>query len=156
MNRLDDFHAALAAADEDALEINRLVNEAGLSVSRNTASAAWGPNEIAFTAAIARALRMYGSGIVSAALTNIAEAFPRQRLGHGGSIFSALIKIMASPPPDFDPDRLLNALQSRDVDQWGSFMSGLKGGDTRAAAMREAILAEYNRAEARGDILQAA
>lgn len=29
MNRLDDFHAALAAADEDALEILRLVTEAG-------------------------------------------------------------------------------------------------------------------------------
>src|SRR3546814_14166359 len=34
MNRLDDFYAALAAADEDALELNRLVDYARPLVSR--------------------------------------------------------------------------------------------------------------------------
>jgi hypothetical protein len=148
MNRLDDFHAALAAADDDALEIQRLVNEAGLAVARNTASSAWAPGEIAFTAAIARALRMHGAAVVSAALTNIAEAFPDQRLNHGGSIFSGLVKIFAHPPEGFDPDRLFKALLAFDADGWGSFMTGLKGGDTRASAMRQAILEAYSEAPA--------
>jgi len=143
MNRLDDFHAALAAADDDAMEIQRLVTEAGLKVTRVTASAAWSPGEIAFTAAIARALRMHGAAVVSAALTNIAEAFPGQKLTHGGSIFNGLVRIIASPPDGFDPDRLFQALMVFDADGWGSFMTGLKGGDTRGHSMKQAMLEAY-------------
>ena len=33
MNRLDDDFAALAAADEDALEIQQLVTDAGLGIA---------------------------------------------------------------------------------------------------------------------------
>jgi hypothetical protein len=143
MNRLDDFHAALAAADDDALEILRLVIEAGLKVARNTSSSAWEPGEIAFTAAIARSLRLHGPAIVSAALTNIAEAFPGQKLTHGGSIFNGLVRILAHPPADFDPDRMFRALLAFDADGWGSFMAGLKGGDTRGQAMRQAMLEAY-------------
>lgn len=148
MNRLDDFHAALAAADEDALEILRLVTEAGLRVARNTSSAAWEPGEVAFTAAIARTLRLHGAPIASAALTNIAEAFPDQKLTHGGSIFNGLVRILAHPPEEFDPDRLFRALLAFDAEGWGSFMTGLKGGDTRGAAMRQAMLEAYSEAPA--------
>src|SRR5690606_21708588 len=74
MNRLDDFHAALAAADEDAVEIQRLVTEAGLRMARNTSSTAWKAGEVAFTSSIATALRRHGAAIVSAALTSLAEA----------------------------------------------------------------------------------
>lgn len=144
MNRLDDFHAALAAADEDALEIQRLVTEAGLTVTRNTASAAWKPGEIAFTAAIATAIRKHGDAVVSGALTNLAEAFPEEVLHHGGSMFSGLIKILSAPPEDFDPDRLFQALLTFKAEQWGHFVAGLKGGDTRATAMKTAMMEAYD------------
>lgn len=147
MNRLDDFHAALAAADEDALEINRLVNEAGLTVTRNTASAAWKPGEIAFTASIASTLRKHGDQIVSAALTNIAEAFPDQKVIHSGSIFMGLVKVLTSPPEGFDPDLLFQALLRYSAEEWGSFVTGLKGGDTRATAIRDALLMAYEEVE---------
>lgn len=146
MNRLDDFHAALAAADEDALEIQQLVTDAGLRITRNTASAAWKPGEIAFTASIASTIRKHGAAVASAALTNIAEAFPGQKVLHSGSIFLGMVKILAAPPPEFDPDRLLRALQSQSADAWGSLVSGLKGGDTRATAMRTALSAAYDAA----------
>lgn len=144
MNRLDDFHAALAAGDDQALEIQRLVHDAGLRVTRNTASAAWKPGEIAFTASISSTLRKYGPGIVSAALTNIAEAFPDQKVVHSGSIFSGLVKVLTSPPADFDPDRLFQALLRYSADEWGSFVTGLKGGETRATAIRDALLMAYD------------
>lgn len=143
MNRLDDFHAALAAADEDALEINRLVIEAGLTITRNTASSAWKPGEIAFTASIASTLRKHGEQIVSAALTNIAEAFPDQKVVHSGSIFLGLVKVLTSPPEGFDPDRMFQALLRYSAEEWGSFVTGLKGGDTRATAIRDALLMAY-------------
>lgn len=53
IHRLDDFHAALVAGDEDALEINRIVQAAGLRVSRQTGSQSWRPGEVAFTISIA-------------------------------------------------------------------------------------------------------
>lgn len=151
MNRLDDFHAALAAADEDALEIQRLVTEAGLTVTRNTASAAWKPGEIAFTAAIATAIRKHGDAVVSGALTNLAEAFPEEVLYHGGSMFSGLVKILSAPPAGFDPDRLFQALLTLKAEQWGNFVAGLKGGDTRAAAMKVAMMDAYGALEGEED-----
>lgn len=145
MNRLDDYFAALAAADEDALEIQQLVMDAGLRVARNTASAAWAPSEVAFTAAIATSIRKFGPAVTSAVLTNIAEAFPGQKLRHGGAIFGGLVRIMSRPEPDFDPDRLVKALQTKSADEWGAHVVGLKGGDTRAMALRDAILSAYDK-----------
>lgn len=145
MNRLDDFHAALAAMDEDALEIQSLVTEAGLSMARNTSSTAWRPKEIAFTATIASSIRKYGPAVVSAALTNMAEAFPGERLTHGGSIFLGLAKIFNRPPEGFDPDRLFEVLKQRSAAQWGQIVTGLRGGDMRASAIRDTMLAAYEK-----------
>lgn len=144
MNRLDDYFAALAAADEDALEIQQLVMESGLKVARNTSSTAWGPGEIAFTAAIANSIRKFGPAITSAILTNMAVAFPGQILRHGGAIFGGLTRIMSRPAADFDPDRLVSALQTRTSDEWGAFATNLKGGDARAMALRDAIMDAYD------------
>lgn len=145
MNRLDDFHAALAAADEDALEIQILVTDAGLKVARNTSSTTWRPCEIAFTATIATSVRKYGPAVVSAALTDMAEAFPKDQLTHSGSIFLGLVKILSQPPKDFDPDRLFEALKQRTAEQWGQAVLGLKGGNARASVMRQAMLDAYGR-----------
>lgn len=145
MNRLDDYFAALAAADEDALEIQQLVADAGLQVARNTSSSAWRPGEIAFTSAMASSVRRFGPAITSAVLTNMAVAFPNQKLTHGGAIFGGLVRIMSRPGPDFDPDRLVSALQTRTADEWGLYAAGLKGGDMRVAALHDAIMDTYDK-----------
>jgi hypothetical protein len=62
---------------------------------------------------------------------------------HSGSIFLGLVKVLASPPEGFDNDRLFRAMLRYDADGWGSFVHGLKGGDTRAAAIRDALLMAY-------------
>ncbi|SEB75819.1 DUF6551 family protein [Bradyrhizobium erythrophlei] len=143
VNRLDDYFAAVAAADEDALEIHQIVAEAGLHIARNTSSTAWQPGEVAFTASIATSIRRFGPAITSAVLTNMAVAFPDQRMRHGGAIFGGLVRIMSRPARDFDPDRLLAALQTRTADEWGQCATGLKGGDMRAVALQDAILRTY-------------
>ncbi|QUS39631.1 hypothetical protein RPMA_12860 [Tardiphaga alba] len=144
INRLDDYYAAVAAADEDALEMQQLVLDAGLSIARNTSSTAWQPGELAFTSSISRAIRRFGPAITSAALTNMAEAFPGQKMSHGGAIFGGLVRIISRPATDFDPDRLLSALQTRTADEWGLFTAGLKGGDTRVMALHKAIMDAYH------------
>lgn len=143
MNRLDDFFAAVAAADEDALEIQQLVTDAGLRIAKTTSLTAWGPGEIAFTAAIANSVRRFGPTITSAVLTNMAVAFPNQKMRHGGAIFGGLVRLMSSPAQDFDPDRLITTLQTRTADQWGECANGLHGGDMRAAALHDAIISAY-------------
>jgi hypothetical protein len=69
----------------------------------------------------------------------------RQKLTHGGAIFGGLIRIMSQSAPNFDPDHLVSALQTRTADEWGAFVVGLKGGDTRAAALRDAIMDAYDK-----------
>lgn len=143
MNRLDDYFAALAAADEDALEIKQLVGEAGLKVTRSMSQTALRAGEITFTASIARAIRTVGPEITSAALTDMAIAFQGQILSHGGSIFGALVKILSVRQTGFDPDRLLSVLQTRTAEQWGACVNGLKGGDVRATALQKLIMEAY-------------
>jgi hypothetical protein len=144
INRLDDFHAALVAGDEDALEINRVVQAAGLQVSRQTGSQAWLPGEVAFTSSIATVMGRHGEELVLDALSAIAEAFKGQVLSNGASVFLGLTRIMVSPPEGLDRDRLLRCLKAFDMKGWGSFVHGAKGGDVRAQAMRAAILEAYD------------
>ena len=140
MTRLDDYHAAIAAADEDALEIQQIVRDAGLRVARDISEGSTKPGRIVFTAALASALRKHGPAIVSAALTTMAEAFPGQRLTHGGALFGGLVLLFAQPPKGFEPDDLVPALRTFDAAGWGDFVSGVPGGDRRNAAMKMAIL----------------
>lgn len=139
MNRLDDFHAALAAADEDAVEIQRLVADAGLTMARNTSSTAWKNGEVAFTSSISVALRRHGPAVVSAALTSMSEAYEGSPLTDGASIFGALIKLFSNPPEFFDPDELVPTLRHFDMVSLGIIVRGLSGGDSRATAVHEAI-----------------
>lgn len=139
MNRLDDFYAALAAADEDALEIHRLVTEAGLSVSRSMSVVARKPGEITFTSSIASALRRHGDQVVSAALTSMAEAFAGSVVAQGSSVFNALVLLFAAPPEGFDPDALVAALRRVDIDGFREIIRNVQGSEERAEALRIAI-----------------
>lgn len=143
MSRLDDLSAAIAAQDEDALELQQVVLSAGLRIARNTASTAWEAGEVAFTSSIASAIRRHGASLASNALTNIAEAFPDQKLNHGGAIFGGLVQIMSDETIAYDADRLIAALQTRTTDEWGAAAAGLSGGDRRTRALRDAITAAY-------------
>ena len=140
MNRLDDFYAALAAADEDALEIQRLVTEAGLVVSRSMSVVARKPGEITFTSSIATALRRHGDQVVSAALTSMAEAFTGSVVAQGSSVFNALVLLFAAPPEGFDPDALVPALRQVDMAGFRNVIRDVQGSEERADALRVAIV----------------
>lgn len=143
INRLDDYFAALAASDEDALEIEQLVKGAGLNVARSTSATAWRPGEIAFTSGIATAIRRFGATAASGALRGMATAFRGQKWTHGGAIFGALVQILSAAGPDFDQERLIVTLQSRRADDWGLHAAGLLSGARREIAVREAIMEAY-------------
>lgn len=148
INRLDDFHAALVAGDEDAIEVNRVVVEAGLHVSRNTGSQSWIAGEVAFTSSIQTVLARHGEEVAGAALKAIAIAFEGQVLSNGASVFLGLCRILTSPPEGLDRSRLFQSLKKFTMKEWGDFVQGVKGGDTRAQAMRQALLETYGELEA--------
>lgn len=145
INRLDDYYAALAAADEDALEIQELVANSGLRIARSTSASAWRPGEVAFTSSIANAIRKFGPAITAAALTNMATAFPNQKMTHGGAIFGGLVRIMSQPELNFDRDQLISVLQTRTADEWGQSAAGVHGGDQRVDALHDAIMIAYSK-----------
>lgn len=143
INRLDDYFAALAAEDEDALEIHQLVTDSGLRVTRRTSPGAPPAGEIAFTGSIAIAIRKFGPEIALAALTDMAVAFRGQKLEHGAGIFGAIVRILAAREPGFDPDLLMTVIQSRTAEQWGTLVTKLQGGDTRAQVLQKAFMEAY-------------
>lgn len=147
MNRLDDFHAAIASGDSDAIEIARLITDAGFSVSRKTGSQSWRPGEVAFTSAIAKVLRKHGAIICADALGTMKRAWPDQVLNAGSSMFTALTKLALNPPEGFEPERMFRALQVRDQREWASFLNETKGGgDERAHALKQVLLMAYEEA----------
>ncbi|MFQ3894574.1 DUF6551 family protein [Sphingobium sp. R-7] len=145
MNRLDDFHAAIASGDSEAIEIADIIKGAGFTVSRKTGSQSWVPGEVAFTSAIAKVLRKHGAKVCSDALTIMQEAWPDEVLNAGASMFTALTKLAINPPADFDPDRMFHALLKRDQREWASFLNETKGGgEERALALRQVLLMAYD------------
>jgi hypothetical protein len=46
--------------------------------------------------------------------------------------------------PDFDPDRLVNALQTRTAEEWGAYVTRLRGGNERAVTLYDVIMDAYN------------
>lgn len=144
MNRLDDFHAAIASGDREAIEIAGLITGAGFTVSRKTGSQSWVPGEVAFTSAISKVLRKHGAKVCADALQTMQEAWPDEVLNAGSSMFMALTKIAVKPPPDFDHDRLFRALLKRNQREWASFLNEVKGGgEDRALALRHVLIMAY-------------
>lgn len=144
MNRLDDFHAAIASGDSEAIEIADLITGAGFTVSRKTGSQSWVPGEVAFTSAISKVLRKHGAKVCADALQIMQAAWPDEVLNAGSSMFAALTKIAVKPPPDFDHDRLFRALLKRNQREWASFLNEVKGGgEDRALALRHVLIMAY-------------
>lgn len=152
MNRLDDFHAAIASGDSEAIEITKLITDAGFTVSRKTGSQSWRPGEVAFTSAISKVLRKHGAKVCADALRTMQEAWPGEVLNAGASMFTALTKLAISPPVGFDHDRLFRALRKRTQREWASFLNETKGGgDDRAAQLRQVLLMAYEEEGAAAD-----
>lgn len=143
MNRLDDFHAAQAGADPDAVAIAALIEGVGFTVSRRTGAATWVPGEVAFTSAIRNVRRRHGDSVPAQALRMMADAFPGQRLVAGSPIFTAICAVLVSPPEPFDPSRLEAALKLFDMAGWATFLSESAGGSDRHKHLREMLLAAY-------------
>ena len=135
MNRLDDFHAAIASGDSEAIQIAQLINGAGFTVSRKTGSQSWIPGEVAFTSAIAKVLRKHGPKVCGEALATLKSLWPDEVLVAGSSMFTALTKLALTPPdiPNYDPERMKAAMARRSQREWASWLTETGGGGEQRA-----------------------
>jgi hypothetical protein len=147
VNRLDDFHAAQASGNEDALAIKGLIEAVGFTVSRKTGSGAWAPGEVAFTSAIAKARRRYGDRLVMTALEIMAEAFKGERLVVGSPVFTGICGMLGDTELNPDRARLLAGVRTLDMPGWASLIAECRGGTDRNKHIRDFLLAAYSDAE---------
>lgn len=147
VNRLDDFHAANASGNEEALAITGLIEGAGFTVSRKTGSGAWAPGEVAFTSAIGKARRRYGERVVMTALEIMAEAFKGERLVVGSPVFNGICGMLGDAELKPDRARLLAGVRTLDMPGWASLIAECKGGTDRNKHIRDFLLAAYSDAK---------
>lgn len=135
ISRLDDFHAALVAGDEDAIEVDRMIKAAGLRVARMTGKGCWVPGEVSFTSSVASSIIRHGSGPASNALAILSTSFADQVLTNGASIFVALCILQSK----FSPEHLQACIERRSMEDWGLVVHGVSGTDGRAKAIAAAV-----------------
>ncbi len=125
MTPTDRFRGAVVGGDPQAVVIDRLVREAGLSIGVGGGGAVDGkPGQMSNVRGMVRALNSYGAQTVSAALTAIGEAWGDQVLTRPGLLFAAIVNVFRKAPDGFDADLFNRALRSAENDLWTEGLLG--------------------------------
>jgi hypothetical protein len=152
MGLLDDFHAAVVAGDPQSVEINEIVEAAGLKVARHQAWQMLKPGEVVFVKAIARAKKSFGREVPETALGVIASAFAGLTLTSTGAIFDALCTMIAEgvkAGAPIDLPLIQRVLTEVGIPGWKEVVAAVDSGFDRTEAMLKALREAY--AEARGE-----
>lgn len=146
VQRLDQYHAALAAGDPKTLELNALIVEAGLRVGRNQAWQMIKPGEVVFVGAVQRVARAHGRGLAVNALKLIAEAFEGQPFSTAGAMFEAIVGFTLDRQAEerpVDNDLLRDVLAASTFKEWKAKVEGATNGYERNDLMKAALAAGY-------------
>jgi len=143
MSVYDDHRAAVAAGDERAVLVDRLIREAGLTPANKALGQGMAPGEIGCITVINTAIRKYGVPVVAAALNVMGDAFAGQLLSRASALFMGLVFVFARHP-ETDPDELAVVMGGMTAEEWSShpMLEGEHSGMGRNEAMRRAILDE--------------
>lgn len=145
MSRIDDFRAALAAGDDDAVVIDRLIAAADLRIAGHEMASRVGPGELINVVGLRNQLRRHGEGPLGGALKLIGEAFPDEVLVAPSAMVGALIELLKGRP-SLDPERLFETLLTGTTAQWCEW-AGLRairaGGWAQIEALRDQIAHRY-------------
>lgn len=95
LTALDLFKAAVAAEDEAALAILKLLKDNGLSVAPHMNYISWKPGMVSNIPGIKRSYRVHGPKTTSAALEALSRGFHGLVLRYAGSIFPGLCDFIA-------------------------------------------------------------
>lgn len=121
LGKIDLFKAALAAEDDTATAIARLLTQAGLHLAPHTNFTAWKPGMVSNIAGIEAAFRAHGERVTGVALRALAQAFAGQVLRYAGSLFPGIVGCVVQEvriEGRVDLDRLVAALAGRPQAGW--------------------------------------
>lgn len=144
-------HAAVAAGDNTACAVARILAAAGVAVPATQMSAVK-PMQTAAVVALRKAVARWGEGAVRAAVAALAEAHPRTPGAFGASLLSGLARLFGEPgrPAQAKVVAVLAALDPAEINHRVRAIRR----ETRRAA--DIVVAEILRAEMRKDAGRAA
>lgn len=151
MQKLDDFHADLAAGGAESVAVNKVVTDAGLVIGRNGAWQMIKPGEVVFVQAVKRGMKSFGPQTATRALRMMAQAFPDSPLVAGAAIFEGLCTFMSETGKAgglVDDDLMILVLGETGIAGWKEAVSGAENGYDRADLMLSAIRSAYQEAGA--------
>lgn len=96
LTAIELFRAAVAAADDTAVGITRMMDDAGLSLAPHSNFTAWKPGMVSNISGIQKCYRQYGENVTRNSLHALARAFDGQVLRYGGTIFGGIARICAT------------------------------------------------------------
>lgn len=145
LSSLDLFKAALAAEDEAAVAVTRLMHDVGLSVASHTNYTAWKPGMCSNAAGILKSYRQHGETITQKSLSCLAAAFEGQILRYAGSIFPGIVGVIARDRT-LDLPTLIDVLKTKGQVGWRTAIARHRVanpsnpyGKASAAVMRAAL-----------------
>lgn len=148
LTALDLFKAAVAAEDETALAIMRLIGEAGLKLAPHTNYTFWKPGMLANIARIRECYRVHGEKITTAALEAVARGFQGQVLRFVGTIFPGIVGFLAEQKRDghaVSRSRLADTLNALTQKEWKALINAeqAKLGCRYQTAAKVAVAGRY-------------
>jgi hypothetical protein len=150
LNALDLFKAALAAGDDTAVSITRILKNNGLSVAPHSNHTCWKPGMVSNIPGIQRCFRIYGEKITDASLEALARGFHGQVLRFAGTIFPGIPRFIAGQIKEgkvVDRSRLAEAIAMFTQQQWKTRIfeeqARANGLERPVAAMRSIASAYY-------------
>lgn len=123
LTQYDIFRAALASGDADAHTVMDLITGAGLTLAKNDVTDRWKPREIYCAPFLQRQLSAFGPTHIASALHCLANAYPDTVVTSSGTILKTLLFFYRDETPripDFDNDRLIQAISLVDHNLWQS------------------------------------
>lgn len=149
LTRFNLHRAALAAGNDTAVTIQRLVEGAGLRLTGNNNRAVWKPGWINIVAELEGSLRIHGERVTRQSLEALAGGFRDQVLRQGSLLWRAIVPLVAAEPT-LSIALLTDILAGATQDEWlAAFRQRAAESDTSLAiAARAAIEAAWREAMA--------
>ena len=151
LSSMDLFRAAIAAGEEQSVQMMDAITSAGLTLAFACSFSEWKPGMIACIYNIQLAWRQRGEDVVRNALVALAEAFEGKLLRQAGMLLDGLFEIYATAArdPDFDPDLFICVLGGATPEEWAQDAKRRHAeGECRRASMTNAMLDAYREAKA--------
>lgn len=145
LGALELFRASLAGADPDALAVQAMIEEAGLSVAPHQNPTCWKPGMISNISGVQKCLRLHGEAITRRSLRILAQSFAGQVLQYAGTLFAGIYPLLAGMDQELEDGLLIMVLQSATQAEWMKDIAAIEveRGIHRNKATAEAIRAAY-------------